>query len=65
MELQESEVKIIANYLSIILEEAKLDYSHCVDLAIVHINGENIIFDADKIKNLKSVLLKLKGEFNV
>lgn len=62
MQLESQETKTILSYLKIILFEAKLDYSPSVDFAVVSVNGERIIFDKDKIKGLKSLVLKLEGE---
>lgn len=62
MQLELEESKAILSYLKIILFEAKLDYSPSVDFAVININGERIIFDKDRIKQLKRTVLKLEGE---
>ncbi len=62
MQLQQDEIKTIINCLSVMLVEAKLDYSHSIDCAVVGINGNLLILDKDKIKKLKNIILKLEGE---
>lgn len=62
MKLTKEESDAILVYLKTILVEAKLDYSYSCDFAVVNINGERIIFDNNRIKQLKSCVLKLEGE---
>lgn len=62
MQLEQEENRVIIGYLDTILFEALLDYSSASDLAVVNVNGQSICFSKGKIKQLKTILLKLRGE---